>query len=210
MRHFPPLRPAQLLRYCGCCQYAVTRLPLFDARASAPRRPASSLHRVVFRAGADHTPKRALRPHLFGLVGCSLRVRLHLVARVTRHLGNGLFEDGGRLPDRQGRVEVRFTSLNRTERGRARVCVRVCVCETAAPCAPWRGNTGGASTVGHAAARGWLRPHLGRAEGVVSEALLALLQLPRHHLPRAEVEAGQVHRVSEVTGQLRLTPELLS
>lgn len=51
--------------------------------------------------------------------------------------------------------------------------------------------------------------YLGQAQRVVSESLFVLLQLPRHHLPRPEVETSQVHRVSQVAGQLRFTPELL-
>lgn len=51
--------------------------------------------------------------------------------------------------------------------------------------------------------------YLGQAQQVVSEPLLVLLQLPRHHLPRPEVETSQVHRVSQVAGQLWFTPELL-
>lgn len=43
----------------------------------------------------------------------------------------------------------------------------------------------------------------------MSESLFVLLQLPRHHLSCSEVETSQVHCVSKVTGQLRLTPELL-
>lgn len=55
-----------------------------------------------------------------------------------------------------------------------------------------------------------LTGYLSQAECVVSELLLVLLQLSRHHLPRAKVKTCQVHGVSEVTSQLRLTPELLS
>lgn len=51
--------------------------------------------------------------------------------------------------------------------------------------------------------------YLGQVLSVVSELLLVLLQFSRHHLPGAEVEARQVHGVSKVTGQLRLTAELL-
>lgn len=51
--------------------------------------------------------------------------------------------------------------------------------------------------------------YLGQAQGVMSESLFVLLQLSRHHLPCPEVETSQVHCVSKVTGQLRLTPELL-
>lgn len=53
--------------------------------------------------------------HLSGLLGPSLRVCFHLVAGVTRNLGNGLFKDGRRLSDWQGCVQVRFTSLDETE-----------------------------------------------------------------------------------------------
>lgn len=43
----------------------------------------------------------------------------------------------------------------------------------------------------------------------MSESLFVLLQFSRHHLPCSEVETSQIHCVSKVTGQLRLTPELL-
>lgn len=43
----------------------------------------------------------------------------------------------------------------------------------------------------------------------MSESLFVLLHFPGHYLPCPEVETCQVHCVSEVTGQLRLTPELL-
>lgn len=54
-----------------------------------------------------------------------------------------------------------------------------------------------------------LQCYLGQAQRVMTESLFVLLQLSRHHLPRPEVETSQVHCVSKVTGQLRLTPELL-
>lgn len=54
-----------------------------------------------------------------------------------------------------------------------------------------------------------LQCYLGQAQRVMPESLFVLLQLSRHHLPCPEVETSQVHCVSKVTGQLRLTPELL-
>lgn len=52
--------------------------------------------------------------------------------------------------------------------------------------------------------------YLGQAEQVVSKSLFVLLHFSGQHLSRPEVETSQIHFVSEVTGQLRLTPELLS
>lgn len=51
--------------------------------------------------------------------------------------------------------------------------------------------------------------YLGQAVWVMSQSLFVLLQLPRHHLPCTEVETPQIYCVPKVTGQLRLTPELL-
>lgn len=54
-----------------------------------------------------------------------------------------------------------------------------------------------------------LSSYLGQTELVVSKPLFVFLHFPRHHLPRPEVETSQIHCVAKVTGQLRLTPELL-
>lgn len=43
----------------------------------------------------------------------------------------------------------------------------------------------------------------------VAKPLFVLLHFAGHHLSRAEVEAAQVHRVAEVSGQLGFAPELL-
>ncbi len=47
--------------------------------------------------------------YLSGLVNSFLRVHLDLVAGMICDFGDGLFEDGRRLSDRQWRVQIRFT-----------------------------------------------------------------------------------------------------
>lgn len=50
--------------------------------------------------------------YLSGLFDCFLRVCLDFITGVICDLGDGLFKDGRCLPNRQGRVQIRFTLEN--------------------------------------------------------------------------------------------------
>lgn len=52
--------------------------------------------------------------------------------------------------------------------------------------------------------------YLRQAEIVTAHSLFVLLHFTGHHFTRSEVETSQINSVAQVTGQLRLAPELLS